>query len=109
MNSFFSFISLLSKGLLESSPTLQFKGISPLVLCLLYSPALTTVCDHWEGHSLDYTDFVRRGMSLLSDTLSRFAIAFDFVAAVTVRCNFGAQEEEIYHYFHVPFLLAMPK
>ena len=34
----------------------QFKGINSLVLCLLYGPALTTVCDHWEDHSLDCTD-----------------------------------------------------
>ena len=26
------------------------------MLCLLYSPVLTTACDHWEDHSLDYTD-----------------------------------------------------
>ena len=24
--------------------------------CLLDGPALTTVCDHWEDHSLDYID-----------------------------------------------------
>ena len=59
--------------------------------------------------ALTIQTFVRRGMALLSNTLSRLVIAFDFVAAVTVRCNFGAQEEEIYHYFHVPLLLAMPK
>ena len=41
----------------ESSPVPQFKGINSLVLCLLYGPALTTVRDHWEDHSLDYTDF----------------------------------------------------
>ena len=49
-------ISLLSKGLsgVFSSTTVQ--GINSLVLCLLYSPALTTMCDHWENHSLDYMD-----------------------------------------------------
>ena len=30
------------------------------------SPALTTVCDHWEYHSLDYMNFVGRVMSLFS-------------------------------------------
>ena len=38
----------------ESSPAPQFKGINSLVLCFLYGPALTTLCDHWEDHTLDY-------------------------------------------------------
>ena len=29
-------------------------------VCLLYGPALTTVCDHWEDHSLDYIDLYRQ-------------------------------------------------
>ena len=33
-------------------PAPQFKGISSLVFCLHYSPALTTIRDHWEDHSL---------------------------------------------------------
>ena len=40
----------------EFSPPSQFKGISSLALCLLYSPALTIVRDYWEHQSLDYTD-----------------------------------------------------
>ena len=40
----------------ESFPAPQFEGISSSALCLLYSPALTAVRDHWEDHSLDYTD-----------------------------------------------------
>ena len=40
----------------ESSPAPQFKNINSLGFCLLYSPALKTVHDHWEDHSLDYTD-----------------------------------------------------
>ena len=49
-------ISLLPRVSQESSPTSQFKSINSLVLCLLYSPTLTTIRDHWEDHSLDYTD-----------------------------------------------------
>ena len=45
---------LVSKGSLESSPAPQFKGINSLALCLLYGPALTTIYDHWEDHSLEY-------------------------------------------------------
>ena len=44
------------RGSQESFPIQQFKGINSLVLHLLYSPALTTVQDHWEHQSLDYTD-----------------------------------------------------
>ena len=40
----------------ESSPAPQFEGISSSAFCLLYSPALTTVCDHWEDHGLNYID-----------------------------------------------------
>ena len=49
-------ISLLSKDFQESSPAPQFEGISFLIICLLYGPALTTILDHWKDHSLDYMD-----------------------------------------------------
>ena len=53
-------ISLLSKGLsgVFSSTTVQ--GINSLALCLLSGPALTTVQDHWEDHSLDYMDLSKQ-------------------------------------------------
>ena len=54
----------------------QFEGISSLMFCLLCSPALTAVHDHWEDHSFDYMTFVSRVMSLLFNTLSRCVIAF---------------------------------
>ena len=41
----------------KSSLAPQFEGNNSLALCLLYGPGLTTVCDHWEDQSLDYTDF----------------------------------------------------
>ena len=34
-------------------------------LCLIYSPALTTVSDHWEDHSLIIGTFVSRVLFLL--------------------------------------------
>ena len=46
-------ISLQSKGLEESSPTLQFKSINSLALSFLCSPTLTSIYDHWKNHSLD--------------------------------------------------------
>ena len=48
---------LAVQGTLES--LLQhhsLKSINSSALCLLYGPALTTGCDYWEDHSLDYTD-----------------------------------------------------
>ena len=58
--------------------------------------------------ALNIRIFVGRVMSLLFNTLSRFVIAFlprskssDFMAAVTIRSDFGAQEEEICYYFHL--------
>ena len=45
--------SLQSKGLKESSPTLQFKSINSSVLSFLHSPTLTSIHDHWKNHSLD--------------------------------------------------------
>ena len=45
-----------------------------LVLCR-YSPALTIVHDHWEDHSLDYTDLCRQSnVSAFQNT--KFVIAF---------------------------------
>ena len=60
-------------------------------------------------------DLCRQVMSLLFNVLSRFVIAFllrskclNFVAAVTVHGDFGAQENKISHYFHFfPHLFAM--
>ena len=50
-------ISLLPRGISGVFSTLQFKGISSLAFSLLYSPALTTIHNHWEDHRLDNTDF----------------------------------------------------
>ena len=43
----------------ESSPASQCKGINSLAFFLLYSPALTTECDHWEDYSLEHMDLCR--------------------------------------------------
>ena len=44
----------------ESSSTPQFESINSLALCLLYSPALTSICDHWENHRLDSMDLCQQ-------------------------------------------------
>ena len=46
------------------------------VLSLLYGPALTSVYDDWENHRFDYADLCRQVMSLLSNMLPKFVIAF---------------------------------
>ena len=53
-------ISWLSKGFQESSPAPHFEDINSSAFCLLYGPVLTTVCDHWEDHSLDYMDLCQQ-------------------------------------------------
>ena len=60
----------------ESSPAPQFKGIISSVFCLLYSPALITICDHWKTIALTIWTFAGRVMSSLFNTLSRFVIVF---------------------------------
>ena len=50
-----------SRDFQESSPALQFEGINSLVFCLLYGPAVTTVCEHWVDHRLDYSDLCWQG------------------------------------------------
>ena len=49
-------ISLLTKGLCESSPVPQFKSINFSALSLLYGPTLTSIHDYWKNHSFDYMD-----------------------------------------------------
>ena len=60
----------------------QFEVTNSSALSLLYDPTLIFINDYWKNHSFDYTDytdyadFVSKVMSLLYNTLSRFAIAF---------------------------------
>ena len=44
---------LAVQGILESSPTPQFKSINYSALSFLYSPTLTSIHDHRKNHSLD--------------------------------------------------------
>ena len=55
----------------ESSLAPQFEGINSSVLCLLCGPSLTTVCDHWKDHILDYTDLRRHIINNVCAMLSR--------------------------------------
>ena len=76
---------------------------------LLYGPALTTVHDHGEDHTLNYTDLCRQSnVSAFQHTVqvchsfpAKKQSSSDFMAGLTIRSDFGAQEEEICHYFHL--------
>ena len=109
-----SLISLLSpKDFQESSPAPQFEGINPLAFCLLYGPALTTVCDHWKDHSFDYRDLCwQSNVSQHTRVCHHFPAKkqsfSDFMAAVTVLCDFGVEKRGNLSLFPpFPFLFAM--
>ena len=57
----------------ESSPTPQFKGINSSSLRHFYCSGLTSVHDYWKNHIWTFFTIV---ISLLSNMLSRFVIAF---------------------------------
>ena len=61
---------LAVQGILKS--LLQHHSSKASIL-LLYSPALTSIHDHWKNHSLDYVGTV---MFLLFNMLSRLVITF---------------------------------
>ena len=69
-------ISLLSKGLLRSSPTLQFKSVISLALSLFYGPTSTSIHDYWKNYSFDCKDFCRQSDVSAYNMLSRFVITF---------------------------------
>ena len=52
-----------------------------LAFCLLYRPALTAVCDHWEDHSINYTE---------QSNVSAFFFFFPFIfiswRLITLQC-----------------------
>ena len=110
-------ISLQSKGLSRvwrRSLAPQFESISSSVLSLLYGPTLTSIHDNGKTIALTRRSFVSKMMSLLLNMLSRFVIAFllwskclNFMTAVTMCCDFGAQENKICYCFHFfPFYLS---
>ena len=66
----------VQRTLKESSPTPQFKSISPSVLSLLYGPAFTSVRDYWKNHCFDYTDLCQQSDVFPLNMLSRFVITF---------------------------------
>ena len=99
----------------ESSPTPQFKSISSSVLSLWSNSHI----HRWllkKTIALIRWTFIDKVMSLLFNMLSRFVIAFlprskclfNFMAAVTICSDFGAQENKSLSLFLLfPHLFAM--
>ena len=92
----------------ESSPTPQFKRINSLALSHLYGPTLTFIGDYWKNHSFD-----KMNLSLQSNGsafwyavyvghsfYSKDQLSFNFMTAVTLCSDFGAQENKDSHCFH---------
>ena len=69
-------ISLMSKGLEESSSAPQFESINTLAFSLLCGPNLTSIHDYQKNPIFDYTDIFGKTMSLLFNMLSKFVTAF---------------------------------
>ena len=102
-------VSLQSKGLSGVLSAPQFESIHSLALHLLYGPALTTIHDHFEDHSPDYTDLcLQSNVPAFQCTVlvcrnfpAKKQVSSDFMSSVTIQSDFGAQEEGICHYFHL--------
>ena len=77
-------------------------------LSFLYSPILTSIHDYWKNHSFEYTDLgwqsdvsaFEYAVYICHSLSSKEQVSFDFVAAVTVCSDSGAQENNICHCFH---------
>ena len=104
------FALLAVQGTLRSpSPGPKFEGINFLALCILYGSAITNGCYQREHHSLDNADFCKQSnVSTFQHAVyvcltfsAKKQLSSDFMAAVTICSDYGAQEEEICHYFHL--------
>ena len=97
----------------ESSPAPQLESIISSVLSLLYGPTVTSIYDDWKNHSFDYMDLCQQSKVSVSHTVyichsfsSKKQASFNFVGAVTIYSDLGAQEKKICYCFHLsPFYL----
>ena len=60
----------------EFSPAPQFESINSSAFSLLFTPTHTSIHDYWKTIVLNRGTFVSKVMSLFSNTVSRFVIAF---------------------------------
>ena len=105
-------ISLLSQVLSRVFYNTTIQKHQYFASSLLYGPTFTSVHDYWKSHIFDSTDLCKV-MCLPFNTLSRFVItykkqvSFNFVAAITIHSNFGAQENKTSLFLLFPHLSAM--
>ena len=101
-------ISLLYKGLSRIFSSTKVQKLSSLAFTLSYGPDCTSVHDYWKTIAVTLQTSVAKWGSAFN-TLCRFFIAFlpskeqvsfNFVAAVKVHNDSGAQENKICHCFH---------
>ena len=72
------------------------------MLSFLCSPALTSVHDYWKNHSFDQMDLCLCFLIhyVYHSFPSKELASFNFMAAVTICSDFGAQENKVCHCFH---------
>ena len=106
---------LVVQGTQESSPTSQFKSINSSTLSFLYSPTLTSIHKYWKNQALTRWTFVGKVISMLFNMWSSLVIIFlprskclNFMAAITICSDFGAQKKKSQPLFPLfPNLFAM--
>ena len=77
----------------------RLKRLSSSSSSFLYGSTLKSICDYWKNHNFDHTDICRqydvsafRYIFYVSHSFfSKEQVSFNFVAAVTVHIDFGAQ------------------
>ena len=104
-----SLISLQSKGLSRvfSSITIQkhqFFGAQPS----LWSSTHIHIHDYWKNHNFDYIDFCQQSdgsafkytVQVCHSSSLKDQVSFNFMAAVAIHSDFGAQGNKACHCFH---------
>ena len=92
----------------ESSLTPQFKSINSTALNFLYSPTLTSIHDYWKIQSFvqmylcwhSNVSVLQYAVKVGHSFSSKKQASFNFMAAVALCSDFGAQENTVCHCFH---------
>ena len=79
-------------------------------LSFLYGPTLTSTHDYWKNHSFDYTDlywqsnvsdFKYYAVQVGHNFSSKEQVSFNFMGAVTICSDFGAQKSKVFHCLNI--------
>ena len=87
----------------ETSTAPQLKSIYFSVVFLLYSPILSSIHDYSKNHSFNYMDICWQSnvsafyyaVKVCHSFPSKEQMSFNFMAAITIHSEFGAQENKI--------------